>query len=145
MMTDSLPRILFFPGSFNPFTPGHADIVERALQISDKVVIGIGYNIDKPAGDVEIRAEAIRAIYQHNDSIDVVTYGDLTVDAAIRAGACAIVRGVRSFIDFEYEMNMAEVNRRLAGIDTIILPAKPELAYVSSSIIRELERYGRKL
>jgi pantetheine-phosphate adenylyltransferase len=140
-------RKAIFPGSFNPFTPGHEDIVERGLAIFDEVVIAIGCNPDKP--EAMQKAETNRAIiaerYGTDPRVSVIIYHGLTVDAAKENGAEFILRGVRSHSDYEYEMNMADVNRRLSGIDTVILTARPELACFSSSIFRELERYGKTL
>lgn len=145
MKKKSDPTIAFFAGSFNPFTPGHRDIALRALALFDKLIIGIGYNINKPYADLAVRIEHIKKEFEGNTDVSVIAYNGLTTDAAREAGACALVRGVRSMSDFEYEMTMADVNRRLSGIETVLLPARPELACMSSSIVRELEKYGRKL
>lgn len=134
---------VLFPGSFNPFTRGHADIVRRALLMFDEVVVGVGCNESK-AGAVspEERAENIRKLYAGNPRVRVGCYSGLTADFAKANGVVAIVRGVRSFADYEYEMQMADVNRQLFGIETIILPASPEFAALSSSVVRELLHFG---
>lgn len=134
---------VLFPGSFNPFTRGHADIVRRALLMFDEVVVGVGCNESK-AGTVspEERAENIRKLYAGNPRVRVGCYSGLTADFAKANGVVAIVRGVRSFADYEYEMQMADVNRQLFGIETIILPASPEFAALSSSVVRELLHFG---
>lgn len=134
---------VLFPGSFNPFTRGHADIVRRALLMFDEVVVGVGCNESK-AGAVspEKRAEKIRKLYAGNPRVRVGCYSGLTADFAKANGVVAIVRGVRSFADYEYEMQMADVNRQLFGIETIILPASPEFAALSSSVVRELLHFG---
>lgn len=134
---------VLFPGSFNPFTRGHADIVCRALLMFDEVVVGVGCNESK-AGAVspEERAEKIRKLYAGNPRVRVGCYSGLTADFAKANGVVAIVRGVRSFADYEYEMQMADVNRQLFGIETIILPASPEFAALSSSVVRELLHFG---
>ena len=135
-------RIALFPGSFNPFTRGHESLVTRALSMCDSVTIAIGINIEKMNSDTESRVRAIRDLYAGDPRIDVVTYSELTGELAIRLGCAFILRGVRNTADFEYEMNMADTNRRLFGIETVLLPALPELAWISSSTARELERFG---
>lgn len=133
-------RKAFFAGSFNPFTKGHADIVERALRVFDKVVIGVGINKDKPRTKPD--TSAIEALYAYDARVEVVIYKGLTAEAAIAAGCCALVRGVRSSKDFEYERDLAEVNALIAGIDTVTFYASPALTAVSSSMVRELQSYG---
>ena len=116
-------KTAIFPGSFNPFTKGHYDIVSRALTIFDKVVIGIGYNPDKPKpDDLQQRIEQISAIYNNNGRVEVEAFHDLTIDFAKRHDATAIVKGVRSVQDYEYERTQAEYNRLMSnGIETVIL------------------------
>ena len=143
---ESRPRIAFFPGSFNPFTKGHASIVDRALRLFDSVVIGIGCNTAKGAeSDTGTRAEAIRQLYADEPRVRVTTFSGLAVDAARNAGACCAVKGIRSVKDFEYERDLADINRSISGLDTIILPAEPHLAMISSSMVRELQRYGKDI
>lgn len=138
-------RRALFPGSFNPFTIGHASIVERALSLFDEVVIAVGISLSKGCDEEHIAAltTPIKALYANNRRVTVVNYSTLTVDAARDNECCAIVRGVRSVADYEYEMTMADLNRRLTGIETVLLPALPEFACVSSSMVRELQRFGR--
>ena len=132
-----------FPGSFDPFTLGHADIVERALELFDEVVIAVGYNEQKAGWmPVEERVAAIKKLYVDEPRIKVESYTGLTVDFAQAKGISAIVRGVRTTKDFEFEMQLADMNRRLTGIETILLPASPELASLSSSLVRELAHFG---
>ncbi len=140
-------RTAIFPGSFNPFTAGHADIVERGLAIFDKVVVAIGCNLEKPEAMAKANdnLNAIRRRYAAEPRVEAMIYHGLTVDTAKEIGAGFILRGVRTHADYEYELNMADVNRKLSGIDTVILTARPELACFSSSIIRELNKYGRTL
>lgn len=133
----------YFAGSFNPFTIGHADIVARGLKMFDEIIIGLGYNINKSAGnDVSEREEQIKHVYADNPRVKVEVYSGLTAEAARKAEATALLRGVRDTRDFEYERQMAEVNRRLFGIETILLPADPALSSVSSSMVRELEAHS---
>lgn len=137
------PRIAVFAGSFNPFTIGHASIVERGLELFDKIIVAIGVNASKPsAGDASARAEAIARLYTEEPRIEVLVWNGLMVDLARQKGAHFFLRGVRSTTDFEYERNMADINRRIAGIETVVLYTLPEHAAISSSIVRELASYG---
>lgn len=136
-------NVALFPGSFRPFTRGHADIVERALGIFDKVIVAVGVNADKPqsvADDADYRA--MEALYAADSRVEVVRYSGLTVELAARLGVRNIVRGVRSVKDFEYERDMADINRQLSGVETVILFSRPEMSAISSSVVRELRGYG---
>lgn len=134
-------RTAIFPGSFNPFTIGHKSVADRALPLFDRLVIAIGHNEAKQDTDVAGRVAQIRKIYADEPKVEVLPYTGLTVELASRLGAGCILRGVRSVADFEYESNMADVNRRLTGIETVLLLTLPEHACVSSSVVRELEHY----
>jgi pantetheine-phosphate adenylyltransferase len=140
-----MKRIALFPGSFDPFTKGHKNIVERTLQsVADTVIIAIGNNCEKKCMQtVEERVESIQRVFKGNDKVRVVAYEGLTIDFAKSVNADFIVRGVRSIKDFEYEREIAEVNRKLSGIETILLYTEPEYASISSSIVRELKSYGK--
>ena len=131
-----------FAGTFNPFTIGHADIVKRGLELFDEVVIAIGENQDKPSADIDARLQAIRAIFKDEPRVRVEVYHSLTVDYAREIGADVLLRGVRTVADFEYERQMADANRALAGIETVVLFTRPELAYISSSLVRDLQKHG---
>ena len=131
-----------FAGSFNPFTIGHADIVKRGLELFDEVVIAIGDNLEKPSSDIDERLTTIRNIYKDESRVRVEVYHSLTVDFAREVGASVLLRGVRSVADFEYERQMADANRALAGIETVVLFTKPELSYISSSLVRDLKKHG---
>ncbi|MDE7160206.1 MAG: pantetheine-phosphate adenylyltransferase [Muribaculaceae bacterium] len=139
-----MSRTAIFPGTFNPFTKGHADIVERGLPLFDRVVIAIGCNPDKPESSASAlrRAGEIERLYEDDPRIAVEVYSGLTVELALRLGARFILRGVRDTHDFEYERNLAEINRRISGVETVILLSAPELACVSSSAVRELASHG---
>lgn len=132
------------PGSFDPFTTGHASLVERGLELFDELTIVVGYNIAKPDGAAKARsrAESIAALYAGNHRVKVEFSDGLTVDLCRRLGARFILRGARSVADFEYERSMADVNREIAGVETVILFTLPELAAVSSSMVRELMQFG---
>ena len=134
-------RGALFPGTFNPFTIGHADIVSRGVEIFGRVVICLGINIEKPDVDAPLRAIEIGALYANEPRVSVQLWAGLTVEAAKQFHCNVLLRGVRSVKDFEYERDLADINRRLSGIDTVLLMAKPELAYVSSSMVRELIRH----
>ncbi len=136
-----------FPGSFNPFTKGHADIVERALKLFDEVVVGIGVNAAKRApSQEEVQAhERLKAYYKDNPKVQVTEYSCLTVDLCQNLGINVIVRGVRSMKDFEYERQMADVNRKLTGVETVVLFADPAYESLSSSLVREIAAYGRDI
>ena len=138
--------LVLFPGSFNPFTRGHADIVRRALALFGKVVIAVGYNEQKSGWmPVEERVAAIKSLYADEPRVAVESYTGLTVDFAKERGITAIVRGVRTAADFEYELQMADVNRQLSGIETVLLPASPQYASLSSSVVRELAHFGHDI
>ena len=136
-----------FAGSFDPFTKGHKSIVDRALQsIADKVVIAVGINAGKRCMmTADERVSQIRALYNGDERVEVLTYDCLTTDLATHVGASFLLRGVRSVKDFEYERDIAEVNRRLTGIETVLMFTEPELAHVSSSIVRELKSYNKDI
>ncbi len=137
-------RIAVFPGTFDPFTLGHQALVSRALGLFDEVVVAIGINDAKHTlFSLEERMEAIRRLYHGEPCVRVVSYDTLTVDLAKTLGAGFILRGVRSVADFEYEKTIADVNRRLSGIETVILFTEPEYAHISSSVVRELIRFGK--
>lgn len=133
-----------FPGTFDPFTIGHASVVRRALAFIDEIVIGIGINSEKhPCFPVEQREQAIRDYYRNEPRVTVQTYDCLTTDFARQSGASLILRGIRNVKDFEYEREIADVNRRIAGIETVLLFTEPELSCISSLMVRELVRYGK--
>lgn len=136
-------RTAIFPGSFDPFTIGHKDITDRALEIFDRVVIGIGFNENKSTfTDVNHRVDAISRIYKDDPRVSVEKYSGLTVDFARLHGARFIVRGLREVKDFEYERNLADTNAAISDIETVFLVARPEFGFVSSSMVRELARNG---
>ena len=137
-------RIALFPGTFDPFTLGHHSIVKRTLAFMDEVIIGIGINENKRCLlSVEKRLEGIRKLYADEPRVEVLAYSGLTVDFAQEQGAGFIVRGIRTVKDFEYEEEIADINRKLTGIETIFLFTEPELTSVSSSVVRELLHYGK--
>lgn len=133
-----------FTGSFDPFTVGHDDIVRRALPLFDRIVIGVGYNERKKTMFTpDERVAAIAALYAGEPRIEVRSYCDLTVDFARREQAGFIIKGVRSVKDFEYEREQADINRRIGGVETVLIYADPKFSSVSSSMVRELMHFGR--
>lgn len=133
-----------FPGTFDPFTIGHQAIVKRTLTFMDEVVIAIVNNPDKHTlFSVEERVRMISGLYENEPRVSVVAFAGATPDIALEVGANAIVRGVRSVKDFEYEENLAFIYKKMCGIETILLYTDPELACVSSSIVREMIKYGK--
>ena len=137
-------RKAIFPGTFDPFTIGHFSVVKRALTFMDEVIIGIGINDSKRTHfPVEQRVEMIKNLYADEPRVKVEAYSGLTVDFAKECGAQFIVRGIRTVRDFEYEETIADINRKLAGIETLLLFTEPELTSISSTIVRELLQYGK--
>lgn len=134
-----------FAGTFNPFTIGHARLVERALGFADKVIVAFGYNENKANAAIEESLNRVRRLYSGREDVEVTTYSGLTADYARECGADFLLRGVRNAIDFEYERNLADANLKVLGMDTVILVAEPEYSYISSSMLRELEHNGRDI
>lgn len=139
-------RTAVFPGTFDPFTIGHDALVRRALNVVDELYIAIGINTGKHTMlSLNERMERIATLYGDEPRIHVVSYEGLTTDFAQSVGAQFIIRGVRSAIDFEYERNIADVNRMLTGIDTLLLMSEPQYAAISSSMVRELAHFGKDI
>lgn len=137
-------RIALFAGTFDPFTRGHHNLVLRALSMFDRVVVAVGCNIGKSCMfAVEDRVAAIEAVYAGEARVSVISYSGLTIDVAKEVGATVLLRGVRSVKDFEYEREIADVNRQIGGIETVLLMSAPEYASLSSSVVRELIVYGK--
>lgn len=135
-----------FPGSFDPFTIGHHDIVLRGLQLFDEIIIGIGHNISKrDAFPLEERLAAIQSAFKSEPRVKVMAYDGLTVDFAAEQQAQFILRGVRSVQDFEYERNIAEANKQLSGIETVLLYTRPEYAHISSTLLRDLHAHEKDI
>lgn len=139
-----MKRIALFPGSFDPFTKGHEDIVLRGLEIFDEIIVTIGFNSNKSRYfPVERMKEKIEALFNGNDAVSVKIYNELTAEYAKKFKAKFLLRGLRNTTDFEYENSIAQVNRHLnSDLETVFLITSPEYASVSSSIIREVHKYG---
>ncbi|WP_455674723.1 pantetheine-phosphate adenylyltransferase [Phocaeicola sp.] len=137
-------RRAIFPGTFDPFTIGHYSVVKRALTFMDEVVIGIGINDNKKTCiPTDKRVEMIGKLFEDEPRVKVASYASLTVDFAQEQDARFIVRGIRTVHDFEYEETIADINRKLSGIETILLFTEPELTSISSTIVRELLQFGK--
>jgi pantetheine-phosphate adenylyltransferase len=139
-----MKKVAFFPGSFDPFTKGHADIVERGLKLFDEIIIGIGTNTNKKRYfEIELIEREIKGAFANDPRIKIVNYDDLTASVAKKYGAQFILRGLRNTTDFEYENTISQVNRQLAKeLETVFLITAPELAPISSTIVRELHKFG---
>jgi pantetheine-phosphate adenylyltransferase len=138
-----MKRKAMFPGTFDPFTIGHYSLVKRSLELVDEIVIAIGVNDTKKTYfPLEKRIEMIQSLYKDDNRVSVGTYNNLTVNYAKETGAGFIIRGIRSINDFEYEKTIADMNRNISGIETIVLFTEPELTHISSTIVRELLRFG---
>ncbi len=137
-------RIALFPGTFDPITIGHLDIINRALPLFDKLIIGIGRNINKtPMFSDEQRINWIHEIYKDNSKVSAVLYEGLTVDCCQKVGANFIVRGIRYVNDFEYEKAIADMNRSLdTNIETVFLTCLPQFTSVASTLVRDVLRNG---
>lgn len=139
-----MKRIALFPGSFDPFTAGHLNILMRALTMFDEVVVAVGINQDK-RGFFEMpkRLDIINQATAGIGGVSVIKYDTLTIDLCRKLGIKHIVRGVRNMIDFETERSIADANRRLAPeIETIIIPTSQEFAHISSSAVRDILKHG---
>lgn len=133
-----------FAGTFDPYTCGHHAIVERALAMFGRVVVAVGRNMDKKCMfALEERVAAIEKLYADEPRVSVAVYDTLTMDFAREVGATVLLRGVRSVKDYEYERDIADVNLRLGGVDTVLLVSEPEYACISSSVVRELIKFGK--
>lgn len=139
-----MKRKVLFPGTFDPFTLGHLSIVERALQNFDEVVIAIGNNMLKNAYfSVDKRIAIAKKVFENEPRVSVMSYNCLTADFAKEIGADIILRGIRTVADFEYERTIADANRYLTGIDTVLLFTETQYSFISSSVVREMLIYGK--
>ena len=130
-----------FPGSFDPLTLGHQDIVERGATIFDEIIVGIGYNAEKShMFSIDQRKEFIAQCFQENPKVKVIDYQGLTIDFCKSVGANYLLRGVRNNGDFEFEKAIARTNRELSNIETVFLLTSIQTSFISSSIVREIIR-----
>ncbi|MGE0931304.1 pantetheine-phosphate adenylyltransferase [Peijinzhouia sedimentorum] len=136
-------RIALFPGSFDPFTNGHHDIVMRGLNLFDHIIVAIGYNSQKQRYfDVDLMVKLISETFENTKQVSVIVYNELTAELAKKHKAKYVLRGLRNTTDFEYENTIAQVNHHLnPEMETVFLITAPEFAGISSTIIREVHRY----
>lgn len=139
-----MSRICLFPGTFDPVTLGHVDIINRAIPLFDKIIVGIGMNTSKaPMFSPAQRLKWVKEIYKDEERVDAATYEGLTVDFCREIGALFILRGIRYVSDFEYEKTIADANRTLdKSIETIFLTGEPKYTSVASTIVRDIIRNG---
>jgi pantetheine-phosphate adenylyltransferase len=132
-------KIAVFAGTFDPFTIGHQDIVNRALPLFDKIIIAIGMNEEKkPLFSLEERIEIINKSFFNHKKIIVETYTGLTGEFCKKINAQCLLRGIRNAIDFQYENDLAQANKEIFGLETVFFITKPTLSHVSSSLVKEL-------
>jgi pantetheine-phosphate adenylyltransferase len=139
-----MQRICLFPGTFDPVTLGHTDIIDRALPLFDKLFIGIGRNTNKePMFSEEMRLNWLKEIYKADPKVEVLAYDGLTVECCKRVGANFVLRGIRYVNDFEYEKAIADMNRSIDGnVETIFLTCLPKYTSIASTLVRDVLRYG---
>lgn len=139
-------RTLLFPGSFDPVTLGHLDVIARARRLCDELVVAVMHNPDKRGAiDVYARVELMRKACAAYPNVRVIAHDGLLVDCARETNADAVVRGLRPIGDFDAEYQMAQINRLVGGVETLLLPTSPQTANISSSIVRQLVQFGGSL
>lgn len=142
-MTASRTQLAVFPGTFDPITNGHLDVIQRGMHIFDRLVIAVGQNPQKSSMfDQNERAEIIRRIVADMTNVSVETYTGLTVDFVRKTGADVILRGIRNSSDLQFEFQVALTNRVVAGVETVFIMTKPEFAFASSSLIKQMAQMG---
>lgn len=140
-----MKKVAIFPGSFDPYTNGHHDIVLRSLDLFDEVIIGIGFNSTKNNRyfDIEVMVEKIKSVYATTDRVKVIVYNELTSTLAKKHDSNFLVRGLRNTTDFEYENTISQMNRYLnEDLETVFLITSPKFSAISSTIIREVHKFG---
>jgi pantetheine-phosphate adenylyltransferase len=136
-------KIAVFPGSFDPITLGHYDIIKRGISLFDKIIVAIGVNAEKKyMFSLDDRLEFIRESFKDEHKVEVITYEGLTIDLCKKVGAKFILRGLRNPADFEFEKAIAHTNRQLSRIETVFLLTAAKTSYISSSIVRDVLRHG---
>ncbi|MEW6321148.1 MAG: pantetheine-phosphate adenylyltransferase [Acidobacteriota bacterium] len=147
MTNSATSRLAVYPGSFDPLTNGHVDIIERGSHLFDEIVVAVLVNVEKaPLFSVDERVGIIREVFRHRGNVRVDTFDGLLVEYCERVGACAIVRGLRAVSDFEYEFQMALMNRRLAPqIETVFMMPAEQYTYISSRLMKEVFMLGGRV
>ena len=134
---------ILIPGSFDPPTNGHIDVITRCLKVFDEVLVGVIVNPSKESlFSTEVRSEMLNEVFSKNKNVTVKSFEGLLVDFAKDNNVNAIVKGLRAMTDFDYELQMAQMNFNLADFETIFIPTSPEYGYVSSSLVKEIHSYG---
>jgi len=142
-MSENRQRVAVFPGTFDPITCGHLDVIKRGAKLFDRLVVAVGHNPDKPfMMDQSERAEIIAEIVSDMPNVSVETFTGLTVDFARRLGADAILRGIRNSSDLQFEFQVALTNRVVAGVETVFIMTSVEYAFTSSSLIKQIAQMG---
>ena len=145
-MTRPKPVVALYPGSFDPITRGHEDIVRRALRVADRVIVGVAYtstHAKQGLFEVEERVELIRSVFAHESRIEVLSFTGLLVDFAREQGAHLVIRGLRAVSDFEYELQMAQMNQELnPDLETLFLVPEVNNSFISSSLVRQVAALG---
>ncbi len=145
-MTRLQPVVAIYPGSFDPITKGHEDVARRSLRIADRVVVAIAHTASHTKGklfSVEERLEMVEEVFRDDDRIEGCTFDGLLVDLAREIGAHVVIRGLRAVSDFEYEFQMAQMNRELwSGVETLFLTPDQKYAFLSASLVREVSGHG---
>jgi len=142
-----MKRVALFPGSFDPFTKGHEDIVIRGSLLFDEVVIGIGHNSQKQRYfPIEVMISCIEEAFKNYGNVRIEAFVGLTATFAEKLQAKYIIRGLRNTTDFEYENSIAQINKNIyPDLETVLFITSPELAYISSTIVRDIHRYGQNV
>lgn len=140
-------RVAIYPGSFDPITNGHLDIITRGAQVFDKLIVGVLVNIDKQGlFSIEERVELIKKVTRHLPNVEVISFNGLLVDLAKQNDANVILKGLRAVSDFEYEFQMALMNKQLdSEIETLFMMTSSEYSYLSSSSVKQVVKFGGKI
>lgn len=136
-------KIAVFPGSFDPITLGHVDIIERAVPLFDEIIVAIGTNAAKKhMWELKERQQFIEKVFANHTSVKVKSYEGLTASFCKSEGAQFIIRGLRNTTDFNYEQTIAQANHKVNGVDSVFIISSPEYSHISSSIVRDIARNG---
>ncbi len=136
--------IALCPGSFDPVTNGHLDVIERVARLFERLIVAVVYNPGKSAAlfTLEDREEMLHAVLAHLGNVEIGSFQGLLVDYAGSQGVTVVVKGLRAVTDFDYELQMAQMNQKLSGVDTLFVAASPAYSYLSSSLVKEVARFG---